>query len=139
MNPKKLKDILGIVSEKTNLEVDVINKINNHFWTSVREKLSNLENLTVHVTNLGNFNFKEWDLDKSISFHEKWLKEDDNKENLLKYKAYEDRLERLNNLKKLQLEEYNRKINIRSNEYKNIDKSLEGKREDFSGYSQSDI
>lgn len=66
MRPTKTKDLypeIAFASGSTPEEVKVVAE---HFWSKVRESLSSLSDIRIHLENLGDFTIKHWLIEKEI-------------------------------------------------------------------------
>lgn len=66
MRPKKAKELITPVAEQLNMSSKMVEDIVNFYWREVWTALTNAQDIKVHVTNLGDFNIKHWNLDKEI-------------------------------------------------------------------------
>lgn len=66
MHPSKLRNLIPSFAMEMERPVDEVEAVTNFFYKTLRAKLSELSNTTVHVHNLGNFYIKENALDNSI-------------------------------------------------------------------------
>lgn len=110
MRPKKAKHFIQATSESLHLPVDCVEDIINYYWQELRKSLSSLKHQRVHVTNLGDFTIKHWNIDDKIDMLEKW--EEKNKlrgmqEMTARFKTVETLFD-LKNLKKMIEEERQR-------------------------------
>ena len=110
LRPRKAKEFIPKVAEKTGLSTEAVEGIISYYWQEVRKSLSGLKHSRVHITNLGDFVVKHWKLDDKIDILEKF--EENNKQKGLqqmtaRYKTAET-LYDLKNLKKIMAEEKQR-------------------------------
>lgn len=110
MHPRKAKEFIPQVAEKTGLPLETVEGIISYYWQEVRKNLSALKHSRVHVTNLGDFVTKYWKIDDKINMLEKF--EENNKQKGLqqmtaRYKTAET-LYDLRNLKNILAEEKQR-------------------------------
>jgi hypothetical protein len=61
-----IEKINKIISEKYNLPLDVIEKINERYWNDIRDKLISLEDNSIAIKNIGAFTIGTVRLKKSI-------------------------------------------------------------------------
>jgi len=110
LHPRKAKEFIPQVAEKTGLPLETVEGIISYYWQEVRKNLSALKHSRVHVTNLGDFVTKYWKIDDKINMLEKF--EENNKQKGLqqmtaRYKTAET-LYDLRNLKNILAEEKQR-------------------------------
>lgn len=67
MRPKKAKQFIPEIAEKTEVPEEVVTAIINFYWQEVRKSLSGLKHSRVHLTNLGDFVIKHWKLDEKVA------------------------------------------------------------------------
>lgn len=123
MKPLKAKQhLVPQVSEEMNISEEVVTNIINFYWRSVRESLSSLRHIRVHVSNLGDFTIKHWDIDNKIKQYELWQEKIDAKEYSGMKARFNcvERIYQLKYLKSLYQDEMNRKefISQCRNEFK---------------------
>ena len=132
MRPKKAKHFIPELSESLHLTNDCVEDIINYYWQELRKSLSSLSHQRVHVTNLGDFTIKHWNIDDKIDKLERW--EEKNKlkglqEMTARFKTVETLFD-LKNLKKMVEEERQRMEFIKlykktQNEQKESNSNLE--------------
>lgn len=66
LRPKKSKELIAPLAAEMQLSQTLVEDITSHYWGSVREALSRMKNIRVHVANLGDFTCKHWLIDKEI-------------------------------------------------------------------------
>lgn len=66
MNPIKSKCLFKDVSEKLNIEEDVVKSIVEEYYTELRTALSHMHYHRIRVEKLGDFEIKHWLIDKNI-------------------------------------------------------------------------
>lgn len=71
-HPRKSKELIPVVADLLNLPVDCIAAVSGFYWQEVRKSLSALKHQRVHVTNLGDFTIKHWNIDARIEQLQKW-------------------------------------------------------------------
>lgn len=54
------------MSRQSEATLDEVKAVSEFFWAEVREALTNLSDVKVHLTNLGDFTVKHWLIDKEI-------------------------------------------------------------------------
>lgn len=111
MRPKKAKEFIPEIADKTDVSKELAEDVILYYWREIRKSLSTLSHTRVHVTNLGDFVTKYWKIDDKIDMLEKW--EENNKQKGLqqitaRFKTAESLYE-LKELKKLVKEEEQRK------------------------------
>jgi len=122
LHPKKAKEFIPHTATKLNLTEDCVEAIVSCYWQEIRKSLSSLAHSRIHLTNLGDFTIKHWNIDDKIDMLQKW--EEKNKlkglqEITARFKTAET-LFSLKNLKKIVEEENQRKdfIKLHKNESK---------------------
>ena len=122
MRPRKAKEMIPEVATKLALQKDLVEAVIDYYWQEVRKSLSGLKHQRIHLTNLGDFTIKHWNIDEKIKKLEQW--EENNKQKGLqqitaRFKTAEG-LYDLNNIKKIIEEEDQRKefIKLHKNESK---------------------
>lgn len=66
MRPVKCKELYSRVAENCSVTEEEVKAISEFFWGTVRNYLTRLEDIRVHITNLGDFTIKHWLIDKEI-------------------------------------------------------------------------
>lgn len=66
LRPRKPKTLIPDIAKEFNVSADLVNDVIEHYWTTVRESLSRMKSIRVHVTNLGDFTAKHWLIDKQL-------------------------------------------------------------------------
>lgn len=111
MTPKKAKIFIPAVAEKIGVSEEIVTDLIRFFWTAVRKDLSTLSSPRVHVSNLGDFVVKHWNIDDRIMMYKRW--EENNKEKgIQKMKSrwqVAEKIFELENLKVIIAEEQQRK------------------------------
>lgn len=110
MRPRKAKEFIPAVAEKTQLSEDTVSTVLSYYWQEVRKSMSALKHSRIHLTNLGDFVIKHWKVDDKIQMLEQF--EEKNKQKGLqqmtaRFKTAET-LYDLKNLKKIIEEEKQR-------------------------------
>lgn len=67
MIPIKTKSLYSEIASELCMEVNTVEKINEFYWHSVREHLSELKTPSILISGLGSFHLKGWHLNKTIS------------------------------------------------------------------------
>jgi nucleoid DNA-binding protein len=81
LRPIKAVDLIPSVASELGISEEHAKLIINEYWSSVRESVSRLKHLTVHVEDLGDFEIKHWKLEKKIQSYSnlppfEWAKRD---------------------------------------------------------------
>lgn len=110
MRPRKAKEFIPEVAEKTKVSEDTVSTVLSYYWQEVRKSMSALKHSRIHLTNLGDFVIKHWKIDDKIQMLEQF--EEKNKQKGLqqmtaRFKTAET-LYDLKNLKKIMEEEKQR-------------------------------
>lgn len=71
MRPLKTKELYVELAFKTGHTIEEVKTVSEFFWSHVREQLSNLTDIRIHLTGLGDFVIKHWLIDKEIERCEK--------------------------------------------------------------------
>jgi hypothetical protein len=111
LRPKKHKVLLPEIAKEFNVSADLVNDVISHYWSTVRESLSRMKSIRVHVTNLGDFTAKHWLIDKQLESLENF-EEDNNLKGFQKVAARYKNAEKiydLNQLKRQVADEQQRK------------------------------
>lgn len=66
MRPIKCKELYPDVAAQCGVTPEDVKAVSDFFWHTVRQKLTTLQDIRVHVTNLGDFTIKHWLIDKEI-------------------------------------------------------------------------
>ena len=114
MIPKKAKDFIKPTIEETGYSEELVNSLIDFYWSKVRKDMSDL----VHP-NIGTFKIKHWKLDETKEHYQKILDRIEGKFSKYKmYKAINDKVERIDNLKVLMEKDKERldKIKLKKNE-----------------------
>jgi predicted RNase H-like nuclease (RuvC/YqgF family) len=129
MRPKKAKELIVPVADSIGLPSSLVSDVVNFYWEEVWSVLTDVPDIKVHVTNLGDFNIKHWLLDKEIENLSNTIYRFKEKPGPRKYAVHQDmttRLNQLKNLKKVYLEEKQRKDFIHQHKKTNTnDKTME--------------
>jgi nucleoid DNA-binding protein len=72
LRPKKAKELIPSVAEKTGVSEELVKQITSYYWQEVRRQLSSLQHSRVHITNLGDFVIKHWKLEEKIKMYEQF-------------------------------------------------------------------
>ncbi len=66
LRPKKSKELIPTLAEELQVSQTLIEDVTGHYWGVVRESMSRMKHIRVHVANLGDFTCKHWLIDKEI-------------------------------------------------------------------------
>ena len=104
MRPLKTKELYPEIAEKTGCTLEEVKAVSEFFWSEVRESLSLLADVRIHLHNLGDFTIKHWLIDKEIARCKK----------IISHRSFltsplQERIDRLERAKGLHLEEVQRK------------------------------
>lgn len=66
LRPRKSKELIPPLANKLQVSQTLVEDVTSHYWSAVREALSRMKNIRVHVANLGDFTCKHWLIDKEI-------------------------------------------------------------------------
>lgn len=66
MRPLKTKELYVELAFKTGNTIEEVKTVSDFFWGEVREQLSNLSDVRIHLTGLGDFVIKHWLIDKEV-------------------------------------------------------------------------
>lgn len=66
MRPLKTKELFPSIAVMTGHTEEEVKVVSDFFWSEVRESLSNLQDVRIHLANLGDFTIKHWLIDKEI-------------------------------------------------------------------------
>lgn len=111
LRPKKSKELIAPLAEEMQVSQTLIEDVTSHYWSAVREALSRMKNIRVHVANLGDFTCKHWLIDKEIERLETF-EEKNQQRGFQKISARYKNAEKiydLKQLKKIAVEEMQRK------------------------------
>lgn len=104
MRPVKTKELYPQVASETGHTEEEVRMVAEFFFSQVREALSNLIDVRIHLHNLGDFTVKHWLIDKEI----------DRCNQIIKHRAslsvpLKNRIDKLLSVRKIHLEETQRK------------------------------
>lgn len=116
LRPKKSKELIPELAEELQVSKTLVEDVTSHYWSAVREALSRMKHIRVHVANLGDFACKHWLIDKEV---ERWenFEEKNRQKGFQKISARYKNAEKiydLKQLKKLAEEEMQRKEFIKT-------------------------
>lgn len=140
MVPKKAKDFIKPTIEETGYSEELVNSLIDFYWSKVRKDMSDLVHPNILVPNLGTFKIKHWKLDETKEHYQKILDRIEGKFSKYKmYKAINDKVERIDNLKVLMEKDKERldKIKLKKNE--SINNNMEEQVSDMGGIQEQDI
>lgn len=124
MHPSKVKDLLPSFAMEMGRPVDEVQAVISFYYKTIRQELTKLENVNVHLENLGTFYIKERALDSYIQKCEYIINELSN--NTIKEYAskvdYKNKLDKLQNMKNLLLEEKQRRKDVINKRFNNESK-----------------
>jgi hypothetical protein len=60
MKPKKIKDINPKVASSLGMTQTLVEKVNDHYWSKVKECINFIENDEIYLHSLGSFEIKPW-------------------------------------------------------------------------------
>ena len=111
MRPKKAKEFIPRVVEKTGEETSLVEDVVQFYWQEVRKSLSTLSHARIHLTNLGDFTIKHWKVDEKLEFLSKWKETNDQmgREKITQRFKTEENIKHLREVKSLIEEEQQRK------------------------------
>jgi nucleoid DNA-binding protein len=66
LRPLKTKELFPKIAEDTNCTEDEVRAVADFFWSEVRQSLSELSDIRIHLVNLGDFTIKHWLIDKEV-------------------------------------------------------------------------
>ena len=72
MRPRKAKEFIPEVAQKTELSEDTVSAVLSYYWQEVRKSMSALKHSRIHLTNLGDFVIKHWKVDDKIQMLEQF-------------------------------------------------------------------
>ena len=140
MVPKKAKDFIKPTIEETGYSEELVNSLIDFYWSKVRKDMSDLVHPNILVPNLGTFKIKHWKLDETKEHYQKILDRIEGKFSKYKmYKAINDKVERIDNLKVLMEKDKERldKIKLKKNE--SINNNMEEQVSDMGGIQEQNI
>jgi hypothetical protein len=138
--PKKAKDFIKPTIEETGYSEELVNSLIDFYWSKVRKDMSDLVHPNILVPNLGTFKIKHWKLDETKEHYQKILDRIEGKFSKYKmYKAINDKVERIDNLKVLMEKDKERldKIKLKKNE--SINNNMEEQVSDMGGIQEQNI
>lgn len=100
LRPKKSKELIPELAHELQVSPTLIEDVTGHYWGTVREALSKMKNIRVHIANLGDFTAKHWLIDKEIERLEKF-EENNNQRGFQKISARYKNAEKIYDLKQL--------------------------------------
>ncbi len=66
MHPQKAKEYISDVADELKISEEAIDAVISFYWQEVRKQLSALSTPRIHLTNLGDFVIKHWNIDDKI-------------------------------------------------------------------------
>lgn len=70
MKPLKTKELNREVALETGASPEEVEAVMSYYWSEVRDALTQMTDVRIHLTNLGDFTLKHWLLDKYIEKYE---------------------------------------------------------------------
>ena len=126
MRPLKVRDLIPSFAMEIGNPVDEVQAVMSYYYKTIRQHLTQIEDVNVHLENLGTFYIKERALDSYIEKCE-YIINDLSNNNIKEYASkvdYKERLVKVQNMKNILLEEKQRRkevINKRFNNEPNTD------------------
>ena len=66
MHPQKAKEYTSEVADVLKISEDAVDAVISFYWQEIRKNLSDLSTPRIHLTNLGDFVVKHWNIDEKI-------------------------------------------------------------------------
>lgn len=104
MRPLKTKELYPEIAFATGSTPEEVKAVSEYFWSQVRESLSLLTDVRIHLHGLGDFTVKHWLIDKEIEKYHQIISKRANLKGIL-----QEKIDRLDRVKDLHLEEVQRK------------------------------
>jgi hypothetical protein len=128
LRPLKVRDLLPSFAMEMGNPVDEVQAVMSYYYKAIRQRLTQIENVNIHLENLGTFYIKERALNSYIEKCEYIITELSN--NSIKEYAskvdYKERLAKVQNMKNILLEEKQRRKDVINKRFNNeSDKNLE--------------
>lgn len=141
MLPKKAKDFKKPVAEELNLPEDLVDKLVDMYWETLRKEIINMDKKAINIPNLGSFKVKYWKIDEAVGKYAKVIEKLNGKFTGYNLKKdLEERIIKLNNIKKIVAEEHEKFNKIREQRYGKKNKNdMEEPSSDMGGIQESDI
>lgn len=117
MHPNKVRDLLPSFAMEINCPVEEVQAVVGYYYKTIRQKLTQLSSVNIHLENLGTFYIKERALDNYINKCN-YIVEQLTNNTIKEYSSkvsYQDRVAALNEVKEKLLEEKERRkeVNIK--------------------------
>lgn len=125
MNPHKVKDLLPSFAMEIDKPVHEVQAVMLFYYKTIRQQLTKLEDVNVHLENLGTFYIKERALDSYIEKCENIIEILSNN-TIKEYASKEDykiKLQKMKNMKDLLLDEKQRRKDVINKRFNNESKS----------------
>lgn len=101
MIPKKAKDFNALVADELNISKDLVDDVINFYWKKIRTSITNLEEYSIEIINLGTFKIKDWKIEEVINEYNKKIENLEGKFNAYVIKRkHEKNIESLEKIKK---------------------------------------
>jgi len=129
LHPLKVKDLLPSFAMEMGRPVDEVQCVISFYYKAIRQELTKLENVNVHLENLGTFYIKERALDSYIAKCEYVITELSNN-TIREYASkvdFKNKLEKVQNMKSLLLEEKQRRKDVINKRFNNESKGEHNK------------
>ena len=141
MVPKKAKDFKPETAKDLNLPEDMVSKLIDFYWEKIRKDIITLDFYNINIINLGTFKVKHWKIDETIEGYNKLIAAMEGKFSAYAIKKeYEARIEKLNRIKDLVLEQNLKFKDIKENRYDKKNKNnLEEQGPDMGRLQEPDI
>jgi len=136
--PKKARELTEKTSEELDLPLDMVKDIISFTWSELRSKKSNVDTGSIYVDNLGTFGVRFNKLNDLISIYEHMHRK--HKPRTLQqhmiWRERNTRIEKLNNIKKFMVDEYERRKEIQQTRKsgKNNNRDMEEPGQDTGGH-----
>lgn len=101
LNPRKAKEFIPEVALELSHASSLIEDVVDFYYQEIRRSLSALSHSRVHLSNLGDFTLKHWNIDDKIEMLEKW-EENNRQKGLQQMQARFKTAENLFDLKRVQ-------------------------------------
>lgn len=104
MRPLKTKELYPKIAEASGVSLEETRVVCEFFWSQVRESLSLLTDVRIHLHGLGDFTLKHWLIDKEIEKYRTFINHRSSLQGPL-----QEKIDRLQRVKDLHEEELQRK------------------------------
>lgn len=132
MNPKKPKDFIKPTAEDLGIDESIVDDVVNHFWSAVRKALTDLEEPSITVANIGSFRVRYKKIQDVKDRYQRYITGLE-KEKMTYTKhtlknQYLEAIAKLDALKEDLYEQFIKRNELRENRKNNVtNKDLEGK------------